>query len=238
MAETGETGHHSPHGQDHGHHHSHDHGPAHPVSRRVRQLLIAVLVPFAVVTMIAMALLWSRAPAPTMSGVGYDQQVVHGVVTAVTPTSCTVGGQEPGAVQSPLDDAGSGTGETCENVSVRLTGGPDVGKTITQMTGQNAATPRFAAGDRVAPTYQPGVPAEVAYQIVDFVRGVPLALLAALFAAVVVVFGRWRGLAALVSIAVTFAVLIWFVLPAILAGKPPLLVAVVGSAAIMSSRWT
>ena len=57
--------------------------------------------------------------------------------------------------------------------------------------------------------------------------------LAALFAAAVLVLGRWRGLAALAALAVGFAVLLVFVLPSILDGHNPLAVAVVGAGVIM-----
>ncbi len=49
----------------------------------------------------------------------------------------------------------------------------------------------------------------------------------------VVVVARWRGLFALVGIAVTMLALTKFILPAFLAGESPLLVAIVGSTAIM-----
>ena len=71
------------------------------------------------------------------------------------------------------------------------------------------------------------------YQVVDFQRGGSLAWLAALFAAAVLVLGRWRGLAALAALAVSFGVLLLFVLPAILDGRSPLAVAVVGAGVIM-----
>ena len=45
--------------------------------------------------------------------------------------------------------------------------------------------------------------------------------------------GRWRGFAALIGLAITWAVLVWFVLPAVLDGKSPLAVALVGSSVIM-----
>ena len=48
-----------------------------------------------------------------------------------------------------------------------------------------------------------------------------------------VVFGRWRGLFALAGLVVSFAVLVRFILPAILIGKNPVAVSVVGAAAIM-----
>ena len=61
-----------------------------------------------------------------------------------------------------------------------------------------------------------------------------MALLAGIFAlAVVVAVGRMRGVMALVALAVSFAVLTFFILPAILQGSNPLIVAVVGASAIM-----
>jgi uncharacterized membrane protein len=81
--------------------------------------------------------------------------------------------------------------------------------------------------------YLPDSPIGSAYQIIDHQRGTQLWLLVAAFALAVIAFGRWRGLFALVGLAITFGVLLLFVVPAILDGQPPLLVAIVGSAAIM-----
>jgi uncharacterized membrane protein len=53
-----------------------------------------------------------------------------------------------------------------------------------------------------------------------------------LFAAAVVLLGRWRGLAALVGLGATMVVLLQFILPAILDGKSPVMVAVFGASAI------
>jgi uncharacterized membrane protein len=60
-----------------------------------------------------------------------------------------------------------------------------------------------------------------------------MALLAGLFAVAVIVIGRMRGLMALVALVISFAVLTLFILPAILHGDNPLLVAVIGGSAIM-----
>ena len=94
-----------------------------------------------------------------------------------------------------------------------------MGKTITQMTGQNAARPASpSATGSCWPTRRRRA-RRGAYQLVDFPRDMPLALLAALFAAVVLVLGRWQGLKALVALGLSFAVLALFVLPAIVAGR-------------------
>jgi uncharacterized membrane protein len=60
-----------------------------------------------------------------------------------------------------------------------------------------------------------------------------MALLAGIFALAVVVVGRMRGVMALVALAISFLVLTFFILPAILQGSNPLVVAVVGASAIM-----
>jgi uncharacterized membrane protein len=73
------------------------------------------------------------------------------------------------------------------------------------------------------------------YQIADHRRGTQLWVLLAVFVLAVVAFGRLRGLAALAGLAVTFAILLLFIVPAILGGGPPVMVAIVGSAAIMLS---
>jgi hypothetical protein len=72
-----------------------------------------------------------------------------------------------------------------------------------------------------------------AYLYDDIVRDLPLGLLAAGFAVVVVLVARWRGLAALVGLGVAYAVLVFFLLPALLAGEPALPVGLTAAAAIL-----
>lgn len=72
----------------------------------------------------------------------------------------------------------------------------------------------------------------LAFQYADQDRRLLLIGLAALFAVAVVGLGRIRGLAALAGLAVSVAVLIYFMLPAIVQGRDAVLVAVVGGGAI------
>jgi len=72
----------------------------------------------------------------------------------------------------------------------------------------------------------------VVYSFYDYQRGGSLVALIVVFALVVMVIGRWRGVGALAGMAVSLAVLIVFLLPALLEGRNPVLVAVVGAAAI------
>jgi uncharacterized membrane protein len=70
------------------------------------------------------------------------------------------------------------------------------------------------------------------YQFGDFQRRGTLLWVALLFAAAVVVLGRWRGVLALVGLALSLSVLLLFVLPAILDGRSPVWVALFGALAI------
>ena len=143
---------------------------------------------------------------------------MRGQVTAVEATDC-----------SPGDGQGR-----CAALVVAMTDGPRAGRDLVQLVPIEPGTPRFTVGDPVVLGWSGGNPDDPgSYQVVDFQRGGSLAWLAALFAAAVLVLGRWRGLAALAALAVSFGVLLLFVLPAILDGRSPLAVAVVGAGVIM-----
>jgi uncharacterized membrane protein len=70
------------------------------------------------------------------------------------------------------------------------------------------------------------------YQFADFQRRPVLLWVTLLFAVVVVALGGLRGVAALAGLAASIVILMLFVLPAILDGRSPVLVAVVGASAI------
>lgn len=93
--------------------------------------------------------------------------------------------------------------------------------------------PEFRVGDVVEL-----LPAEVPGQgttwfVTDLRRLGALGWLAAALVAAVLLVGRWRGLRALVGLGLSLAVVMGFMLPAILAGSAPPLVALVGGTAIL-----
>jgi uncharacterized membrane protein len=129
--------------------------------------------------------------------------------------------------------AGAGT-QLCGTATVRVTEGPGGGEVETVDLPPGPGAPRLHAGDDVVLLYYPdAVPGGRSFAVVDLQRSAPMIWLVALAIAVILAFGRWRGLTSLAGLAVSFAVLLFFVIPAILDGSPPLLVAVVGSSAIM-----
>jgi uncharacterized membrane protein len=87
----------------------------------------------------------------------------------------------------------------------------------------------------VALAYAPDNPPETQYAIVDHLRSTQLWVLLVAFVLAVLAFGRWRGLSALIGLSVSFGIILGFVIPAILDGRPPLAVAIVGSSAIVLS---
>ena len=190
----------------------------------MQRLLAVTLIPFALAAIIGALLLYPFGHHQrTGADLGFGQYPVKAGVVAASAGSCT--GNVPAA---PGKKAG------CVTVQVRMDDGPTPGRTISQTVPADAGTPKFAVGDAVVLAYSGTDPeAESSYQIVDFQRGGSLLTLAIVFAVAVIVLGRWQGLAALVALGLSFVVLVGFILPAILAGRDPLTVAVVGSGLIM-----
>lgn len=197
------------------------HHPRHAATQgggRVPLLAVAVIAPIALLTLVAMVWLWPSEDLAAAEAGAADQ--VEAAVTAVQPEAC----------ESELDVEVNG----CGTAEVRITSGADGGQEITLPLPNGPGAPEVAEGDDVV-LVETSSPDGVTYSIVDHQRSTQLWILALAFVLAMVAFGRWRGLAALVGLGFTFGVLVLFVVPAILAGEPPLLVAIVGSAAIALS---
>jgi uncharacterized membrane protein len=211
----------------HGHGHGHGHGPAAPASRRVRLLLIWLLAPLALATVVGMIVLYPWGKASPTSVVPQGTPVHAGIVTTNTGPCLAQGQVQVGDQTDP-------NAKPCLTVELTMTDGPASGKPLKLTVPIEPSTPRFAAGDAVVLAYNGGNAADPAsFQLVDFQRGTPLLVLAALFAVAVLVLGRWQGVAALVALGLSFVVIALFILPAILAGENPLVVAIAGAGAIM-----
>ncbi len=184
----------------------------------VRLLAIAV-VPLLVATIVGLIVLWPRGDLPSPGpSLGLRTTLVTATVASVTTVPCRGGPQ---------------TIATCQSVRVRLTSGPDKGTDTLLDFSVGAGNPTLKRGDPILLGRSTDPTGRTFYAFADYQRRAPLLVLALLFTVVVVAIGRLRGLAALVGLAVTFAVLVKFVLPALLEGKSPLLVAIVGSAAVL-----
>lgn len=188
----------------------------------MRLLLALILVPFALATLVGVALSWPGDEPPAAADVGFGQRPVRGEVTATSATSCNV------------DGVGTGQEPECIALTILLRDGAAPGRTIEQVLPDEPSTPNFTTGDRVVLAFTGGDPVDPSsYQVRDFQRGAPMLWLAVLFAVAVVLLGRWKGLASLAALGFSFGVLLVYVLPAILAGSNPVVVGVLGAGVIM-----
>jgi uncharacterized membrane protein len=207
----------------HGHGHGHGHGSEvidtsvvdadAVVARRVRIVVAAVLVPLIAAAVIAMIVLW---PGGDLKIAAAEQTGASGTVVALK--ACP---------ETPAD---------CDEATVKLRSAPGSDKglevPVEVPKGKNAAV-EIKVGDRLILGVQKGAALADRYQYVDHDRSIPLIWLAVIFAIAVIALSRWRGVAALGALGITAVTLTQFILPAILKGSNPLLVAVVGGSVIM-----
>jgi uncharacterized membrane protein len=185
-----------------------------PSAPAVRLTVIAVLLPLIVATVAGLIVLWPDGDLPEVEGAQRSDATILDVRQCAAP---------------PEEDSG----EECREADVRIDSGADEGVRVVVPVPFGAGAPDYEPGDRVIVGAVPDAPIESRYELLDYQRQMPLLILAVMFATAVIVLSRWRGLASLASLGLSIAILITFVLPALLDGRPPLAVAVVGASTIM-----
>lgn len=171
-----------------------------------------------VLACVGLAVFWPTGRAPDL-GIR-PSRYVDGSITSVRAGTCP-------SLEVP--DATSG----CRNLGVRLTSGSHAGSEVSvTVLDTQFEVPALHSGDRVVLFDSPSSPAEYRYSFSDFQRSSPLVALAIVFGVVVVAFGRWRGVRALLGLVASAAVLVAFIVPALLRGSPALLVALVGTISV------
>ena len=191
-------------------------------------VLGAILGAILLCTALATAALWPDSDRVQIRGAGAaDSEILTARVTAVTPTPCG----PAGAAMPQAGPAEAAAASDCLEVRATLPIGKPVTFTIDH-TNAHPVTPR--EGDRVRViTSTSAESAGVNYYFYDYPRSGKMLTVAAVFALIVVGVGRWRGALSLVGVAAAVVVVVGFVLPAVLAGQPPILVAVTASVGIM-----
>jgi hypothetical protein len=146
-------------------------------------------------------------------------RLVSATLTRVQPLECEA---DPGVPSS-----------VCIRVEARLADGKQVRFETTDLTGNT-----FRAGQQVTLSVLEREGQPPFYNIRDLERTRPMLVLVAVFTLAVVAFGRWQGIRSLIGLALSCAVIVGFVVPAILRGRSPVAVALVGAMAIMLIRCT
>jgi uncharacterized membrane protein len=186
--------------------------------RLPHEALLAVVAVLAIAAIAAMAVLWPGQVELEPLDPTQEIRLVDGVlvdVEQVPEEEDDLVGLLPGAILVDITARIEESGET-----VAFTMSDDTGDT-------------FAAGQRVKLQEISDVTGQTTYLVSDFRRERPMALLAVMFLFAVVAFGRWQGARALVGLAITFGIIIGFIIPAILDGRSPVTVALVGAVIIM-----
>ncbi len=219
------------HSQSHAHSHSHSHSHGHELvggwsawadDSTLRGVLIAVAAA-AVATVVGVVMLWPGddarlAAIENAEEIGLVTTRLAATVDAIADEACSY---------STADDP-----QDCRTLTLTLDEGPEAGAAIVlpelNLT-YDRSVPQLNVGDPVVLGYQESTNF---YFYADQDRRVSLAVLAGLFALVVVGLGRLRGVLALLAMVTTLFVLVAFVAPSVLDGNDPLLVAVVAASAI------
>ncbi|MGQ4495903.1 YibE/F family protein [Dermabacteraceae bacterium P13101] len=202
----------------HGHSHGGEHTLPEAQGKRARLLLAALTVPLLLATLLGMFLLWPAAgklpPKTALLAPGVNLEVAR--VQEVPPD------------KNPREFV---------KVSARGLTGPIAGKTI-----EVSVPPEvFANGThrgsemRVMGLVDQGEDGKpvIRYSYFDMQRSTPMLLLFGIYLLVVAAVARGRGLRAVVGLAASVAVVVFFMLPSLLAGNNPLLVGMIGASAMM-----
>lgn len=130
--------------------------------------------------------------------------------------------------------------DECLEATVRLETGPDRGDRVAFIVGDASDDARVEVGDviRVVKSDVPeggqiGGVEVPPYGFNDFERRAPTLWLVALFVLIVVLAGRFHGIRALGGLAASLGVVVWFIVPALVQGDHPLVVATIGALAVM-----
>ncbi|MEO8437643.1 MAG: YibE/F family protein [Chloroflexota bacterium] len=123
---------------------------------------------------------------------------------------------------------------TAPDVRLEVTSGPRAGETIDgHIQGPSGANelPRYALGDEVVVNVS-NDGGTTFISVADLYRIPVLAVLIGIFAVAVTVVGGWRGVRSLIALALTLAVIVKIVVPLILAGRDPALVAILAATGV------
>jgi hypothetical protein len=196
---------------------------------RTGRVFAALAAALALVTVMGVLVLWpSDATKPTVAA-GLTSGTERAEVLSASSQPCPP--PQPGE---------------CGEAQVRLESGDQEGETVTLALGSGPQAPDLESGDGIRVSAVPATPlpdtpqaaprgaeATTAYTFVDFERRSPMLWLAIAFALLVILFARLRGVLSLLGLGISLAVVLGFIVPAILDGEAPLAVSIVGAMAVM-----
>ncbi|HEX6760657.1 MAG TPA: YibE/F family protein [Propionibacteriaceae bacterium] len=197
--------------------------------QRALRILIVALIPLAIWTVVGLIAFWpgdisrhvnSDVAGYSVPGVTYPTARI----TGIKEIACDgLSGSTPGVADA-----------RCADLTSQLLEGDDKGKVVTvPITAAIYSSGAKVGQDIKLVRVPPSGDQPAQYQFSDFERSTPLLVMALIFAVVVIVVARWRGFAALLGLGFAGFILVAFMFPALIAGSNPIMVGLIGSAAIM-----
>lgn len=172
-----------------------------------------VVALIAVTIVLGLIVLWPReAPTFDRLAFGFADDVIPATVESVVDGPCSYAADL-----------------TCDTVVFA----DENGDVFSQEFPDDQGQPEFEIGDPVYLSLAVAEDGSSSISYYDRNRGPLLIVVAFVFAVAVVALGRMRGMAALFGLVISVAILIWFIVPAIIIGRDAVLVALVGGGAIV-----
>lgn len=218
------------------HHHHHDHSGPIAIGDTAARVVVGLLTVIGIVVLAGAVLLWPSKqhidiPLPMQNAGGGAVQTEAGTVVLQDIGPC--GSSSIGKVFVEKPDAPRNTSYTCQRSLIDIESGPHKGNRTLLEIAPGPGQPDLHAGDELRLVRQTDPSGTPMYSFEDYARGLPLTLIVVAFVVVIVAVARWRGLRALLGLVFAFAVLVLFMLPALLDGKPAIPVALVAGALIL-----
>jgi len=161
--------------------------------------------------------------------------VVVAPVSAQVNSGQTFRGRIVAINETSLENYTPGQDILTQSLQVRLNSGSREGEVVVSTVNRFLSTgeSQYQIGDQVMVNILTAPDGEELVYIIDYVRIGPLFSLFALFATLVIVVARTKGLTSLLGLASTFIIIGLIIIPGLQSGYSPIFVAIVGSLMIM-----
>ncbi|MFC9893518.1 YibE/F family protein [Nocardia sp. NPDC127579] len=218
------------------HHHHHDHSEPLAIGDTAARVVIGLLTVIGLAVIAGAVLLWPSEqhidiPLPMQNAGGGAVQTEAATVIAQDLGAC--GSPSIGKVFADKPEAPRNNAYQCQRSLISIESGPHEGSRTLLEIAPGPGQPELKAGDEIRLVRQTDPNGTPLYSFEDYSRGLPLLLIFLTFVVVIIVVARWRGFRALIGLVIAFAVLVGFMLPALLDGKPAIPVALVAGSAIL-----
>ncbi|WP_431954230.1 YibE/F family protein [Nocardia lijiangensis] len=218
------------------HHHHHDHSGPIAIGATAARVVVGLLTVIGLLTVVATIALWPSSqaveiPLPMQNAGGGAVETEAGTVVVQDVGPC--GSPSIGKVFADKPEAPRANTYTCQRSLITIDSGPHQGNKTLLEIAPGPGQPDLRAGDEIRLVRQTDPAGTPLYSFEDYSRGLPLTLIVVAFVVVIIAVARWRGLRALLGLGLTFAVLVMFLLPALLDGKPAIPVALVAGSLIL-----